>query len=206
MEKKTKHPNVLVVGSTSYANPYIQVGNVNCIGHTYVRPEDVAWADIVLFTGGSDVSPELYEEPSHPFTQPDWHRDMMEVEIFTWAKDAGKRMAGICRGSQFLNVMCGGKLHQHVGKHGIRGTHPIYDAETNKCVAEVTSTHHQISILPTKSKLIATGFEIKGDEVEVEAWYNGENKVLGVQFHPEYMPVQSTGWKYYQQLIKEYLL
>lgn len=175
------------------------------MGFQYVQPHDVEWADIVLFTGGEDVSPEMYSEPTHPFTQANWHRDMMEQEIFTWAVDKGKLMAGICRGSQFLNVMCGGKLHQHVNKHGIHGTHPIYCASEGTLLADVTSTHHQISIPPKETVLIAVGEEGL-EEQEVEAWWNPKYKVLGVQFHPEYMPVISGGWEYYQQLIKEYLL
>lgn len=201
----SKRKRILVIGSTIYANPYLTIGDVNVMPHQYVQPTDVQWADIVLFTGGEDVSPEMYDEYPHEFTRSNWQRDMMEQDIFTWASEMGKHMAGICRGSQFLNVMAGGKMHQHVNKHGIHNTHPIYCAKTGEKLADVTSTHHQIAILPEDSELIAVGDE-GIEEQEVEAWYNPTHGILGVQFHPEYMGVHTSGWKYYQQLIKEYLV
>lgn len=204
-EQNHSPKKILVLGDMQYAKPFMGLGDVNVIPSHYATPKDVEWADIILFTGGEDVTPELYNEAAHPFTRSNLRRDMQEKELYTWAKALGKHMAGICRGSQFLNVMCGGKLHQHVARHGIRGTHPITCYKTGNVLAEVTSTHHQIAIPPEGTELIAIGEEGL-EELEVEAWYNPDSKALGVQFHPEYMPRDSSGWNYYQHLIKEYLL
>ncbi len=73
---------------------------------------------LVCFTGGSDVSPELY---GHRNLESGCNkaRDEKEVLIFEMAKKHGIPMTGICRGSQFLNVMCGGTMVQHLlASHG----------------------------------------------------------------------------------------
>jgi len=56
-------------------------------------------ADLVIFTGGEDVSPIIYgETQSHKYTQSDIHRDNVEQVFFRMAKDLGKPILGICRG------------------------------------------------------------------------------------------------------------
>lgn len=99
-------------------------------------------AQYVLFTGGEDVTPLLYGENAHPSTYNNLDRDVKEKEIFD--KMTPSQIAiGICRGSQFLCVMNGGKLIQDVQNHALYGTHPIIDAASEE-VFEITSTHHQM--------------------------------------------------------------
>ena len=80
-------------------------------------------ADLVQFTGGSDISPSMYGEIplKTTFSNPD--RDKFEAILFTITEGLEIPMAGICRGGQFLNVMCDGELWQHVDGHTITGTH-----------------------------------------------------------------------------------
>lgn len=80
-------------------------------------------ADLLCFTGGEDVNPALYGEPCHPYTGFNKQRDAVEKQIFHHAIHEGIPCVGICRGGQFLNVMHGGKLWQHVHGHGLHGTH-----------------------------------------------------------------------------------
>lgn len=105
-------------------------------------------ADIVVFTGGADVSPDLYGDKKHPLTATNPRRDEYEFSCFKATKD--KLRVGICRGGQFLNVMNGGWLWQHIDKHALRGTHPctyeFVDPTLDRLVKRtvpVTSTHHQ---------------------------------------------------------------
>jgi len=51
-------------------------------------------------------------------------------------------MVGICRGSQFLTVMSGGRLFQDVSGHAIMGTHLIKFKDGSSL--GITSTHHQM--------------------------------------------------------------
>lgn len=101
-------------------------------------------ADLVQFTGGSDVTPALYQEQPHPRTGNDPARDVREVEAYLQAQALGKKIAGICRGGQFLNVMCGGKLWQHVDGHGIGEGHMAITHGLQEI--RVSSTHHQMMI------------------------------------------------------------
>jgi gamma-glutamyl-gamma-aminobutyrate hydrolase PuuD len=104
--------------------------------------DSVEEADLVQFTGGSDVSPYLYGEEVHPRTYPNAGRDVVEVEIYEECLRLGKPMSGICRGGQFLHVMNGGDLWQHIHGHGVHGTHKAWSYD-KKTILDVTSTHHQ---------------------------------------------------------------
>ena len=124
---------IYVVGDTTYYASFIKDYEL------VSRLED---AQYVLFTGGEDVTPDLYGEKAHPSTYNNPERDLKEKEIFE--KISPSQIAiGICRGSQFLCVMNGGKLIQDVKYHALYGTHPIID-KTTKEVYEITSTHHQM--------------------------------------------------------------
>jgi len=98
-------------------------------------------ADLIQFTGGSDVTPSYYGEEAHPTTHNNPNRDRLEATIFKEAFNQNIPMAGICRGGQFLHVMNGGKLYQHVGGHC--GAHLVRDVERDEMV-RVSSTHHQM--------------------------------------------------------------
>lgn len=100
-------------------------------------------ADLVVFTGGADVSPSLYNAPVHPTTHFDTNRDEREIQIFALCQELKKATVGICRGGQFLNVMGGGEMYQNVSRHG--NAHNIVDLETGE-VIYVSSTHHQMMI------------------------------------------------------------
>ena len=103
---------------------------------------DMNEADLVQFVGGADVSPSLYGQRTHPTTQPNAGRDDREVVLYNQALALGIPMAGICRGGQFLNVMNGGSMHQHVDNHD-RGSHLAYLTGASLPIT-VTSTHHQM--------------------------------------------------------------
>ncbi len=99
------------------------------------------YADMIQFTGGSDVTPSYYGEKAHPTTYNSPERDKMEALLYKVALGKGLPMAGICRGGQFLHVMNGGKLYQNVSRHC--GNHMVRDMRTDERY-EVSSTHHQM--------------------------------------------------------------
>lgn len=117
-------------------------------------------ADLVLFSGGEDVTPSYYGQKEGSQTYSNVARDKKEAEWYIRAIKAGKPMLGICRGSQFLTVMNGGKLIQHVSKHA--GTlHPIKTED--KRVYTVNSTHHQM-MYP---------YNLDNEDYRVIAWAEG---------------------------------
>lgn len=54
-------------------------------------------ADVVFFTGGADVTPNMYGCKKHPTTYNDPIRDAYEKEIFDQIAD-NQLVIGVCRG------------------------------------------------------------------------------------------------------------
>jgi putative glutamine amidotransferase len=71
--------------------------------------------DGLLFSGGSDLDPELYGQAPHSETNgivPE--RDRAEITLLRAALDRDMPVLAVCRGSQVLNVALGGDLVQHL--------------------------------------------------------------------------------------------
>lgn len=173
--------------------------------------------DLICFTGGTDVDPELYGESRLPCTdEPDRTRDAYEARVFRTAKCP---TVGICRGSQFLTVMNGGALIQDVDNHAIPGVHRMEIPEpfNGKSVIDVTSTHHQMMypfdvehLILGKSERARSWFykthELVPDMIcEPEVVYYPDSRSLAVQYHPEYMPMESDGYQYFLSLLSKLL-
>lgn len=120
------------------------------------RPQDFS---LVCFTGGEDVSPELYDHKnlgSHNSPR----RDEEEQNVYDVAAKWKTPMTGICRGSQFLNVMMGGTMVQNLKTS--HGGSP-HQCETRHATEfyedgpkfEITSSHHQMSVLGDGGTLMA---------------------------------------------------
>lgn len=181
--------------------------------------EDIASADLVQFTGGADVSPSLYGEERHPRTVFDSNRDRVEQGAFKLALALGKPVAGICRGGQFLNVMCGGSMYQHVDNHAISGTHHVVNVKTGELIP-CTSTHHQMMCPAEDAVVIGVASEStvlermrnsaisflraeRGKDVEV--LYYSNSRALCFQPHPEFLTSDSPCQQWYFNLIEDYL-
>jgi putative glutamine amidotransferase len=71
--------------------------------------------DGLLFSGGSDIDPELYGQEPHPTVQDVARvRDDAELVLLRAALERDMPVLAICRGSQVLNVALGGDLVQHL--------------------------------------------------------------------------------------------
>ena len=169
-------------------------------------------ADLLCFTGGADVSPELYGEDNvSSYCSPE--RDKYEEQVFDWAYEHDVPMVGICRGGQFLNVMNGGKMWQDVDNHAISGTHEAQCDYWGSIM--VSSTHHQM-MRPAKSGkvLVASdlstyklsdGLEIGGDRYDVEVVYYKDTKSLCYQPHPEIVNEDHQCRKHFLMLVDKLL-
>ena len=182
-------------------------------------------ADVVQFTGGQDVAPSLYGERTHPETYCSFPRDHREMLLFHTAYKARIPMAGICRGGQFLNVMCGGSLWQHVPNH--TQSHRATDLTTGEDIL-VTSTHHQMMRPPRKAvkydilmvaseatwkeKMRGTRSQNKepvrvmGDNFDVESIFYPEYRCLCFQPHPEMFHAEPELAEVYFRYINTILL
>ncbi|HEY9660041.1 MAG TPA: gamma-glutamyl-gamma-aminobutyrate hydrolase family protein, partial [Allocoleopsis sp.] len=123
----------IINGGDTYRRMFTDMGFTPC--------DTLDEADLVCFTGGADVSPELYGHKEHPSTFASKFRDEEEMVLYKEAVKLQKPLVGICRGGQFLNVMSGGEMYQDVTKHTM--SHDLTDLETGE-VVYVTSTHHQM--------------------------------------------------------------
>jgi putative glutamine amidotransferase len=77
--------------------------------------ETLAALDGLLFSGGSDLDPGLYEQEPHDETFGiHEERDRAELALLEAALERDMPVLAICRGSQVLNVARGGDLVQHL--------------------------------------------------------------------------------------------
>ena len=161
--------------------------------------ETLAALDGLLFSGGSDLDPGTYGHEPHPETigiRPD--RDAGELALLTAALERDMPVLAVCRGSQVLNVACGGDLVQHlpdvVGdekhKHtpGVFADHDV-DVEPGSRLglllgdrAPVKSHHHQ--------GFGRLGHGLRGvawaEDGTIEALEDPHRRfALGVLWHPE---------------------
>jgi len=198
-------------------------------GYDYIRlmyllgfsgAKGFADADIILFTGGEDVDPALYGEMAMRGTFFNRSRDEREKFVYENAVQAGIPMVGICRGGQFLNVMNGGRMWQHVDGH--TRDHPAFEIDIDgKVLREmvVTSTHHQmmipadnavtLMIAAQSSNLNSYGQEIQKakptmDDTEV-VWYP-DTKCLCFQPHPEMKNASSPLVNYFNSLLDNLII
>ena len=174
--------------------------------------------NLIIFTGGEDVNPDRYSQRTGKYTHINSKRDSIEENVFFNYLDVPK--LGICRGSQFLTVMNGGTLIQHVENHA-NGPHTIsFLNEHRGLVVELPSTHHQMmypfDMKDSKYELIAyssnfrSGVYLNGKDeqikitpnfLEPEVVFYPNSNSLAVQPHPEIADRQSTGFKVIAQII-----
>ena len=203
---------ILVVNGPNYGRAVEGLGEIVTDPEELItNPGDIK---LVLFTGGEDVTPAYYghTSPNH-YCMYNESRDQEEFEIFQLSQAIGIRSIGICRGSQFINVMAGGTMIHHMDNHA----GPWHNMETlNGEIIRVTSTHHQMSVVPDDSFLIgwskenlATRYYGDGDEKigppekETEAALFPNIESAGVQYHPEVMSKETEGWKWFFNLAKD---
>lgn len=156
-----------------------------------------------LFTGGHDVSPELYGEvPLDGLVSSCRKRDEMEQAVLDHGLKENKPILGICRGIQFINAALGGTLYQDLPlQHPSEVQHhqsPPYDVPVHQVTIlkdtplyklvhtenlAVNSYHHQAV------KKLAEGLEAMAVSPDglIEAVYKPGHRFLwAVQWHPEF--------------------
>jgi gamma-glutamyl-gamma-aminobutyrate hydrolase PuuD len=179
----------------------------------------------LLIVEGEDVEPKHYEataanhryvEQIHPL------KDEIEIRLIRTALRKKLPIFGICRGSQLLNVVCGGTLFGDVQKEKkSRLKHIDYDnydihrhAVTiipdtplhdwyGRTELSVNSYHHQ------GVRELAPRFTPMAHAADglIEGYYDpGSDFVVGLQFHPERMPEEPDSnlhiWKAFGAAVK----
>jgi len=153
--------------------------------------------DAILFEGGSDIHPKIYgaENTDSGVGNDLSHRDKVEIKAFKDAINKKALIIGICRGAQLACALAGGKLVQHVNRHG--GEHNVTTKTGD--VFKVSSVHHQMMYpWDIEHTLLAWSSEKRSDVykgyqldeakhvVEPEACFFPQIKALAFQWHPEW--------------------
>jgi len=169
--------------------------------------------DGVLFSGGSDLDPELYDQEPHDQTfgiHPE--RDRAELALLEAALARDMPVLAVCRGSQVLNVARGGDLVQHlpdvVGdekhKHtpGTFADHDVTLEDGTRLAsllgdrAPVKSHHHQ------GLGRVGDGLRVAAhaEDGTIEAVEDPDRRfALGVLWHPE----AGEDLRLFEELVRE---
>jgi len=193
---------LIVCSSSDYYDMFLDKG--------YEIVTDITKANLVCFTGGSDVSPSMYGEEKHPKAYNDMVRDTQEANVYKECISKNIPMVGVCRGGQFLNVMNGGKMYQHVTNH--TGNHNMYDVLSSQTLM-CSSTHHQM-MRPSDEGTILAFAKMGGvrehmigqcvhaniapqDSIDPEVVFYKKTQSLCFQPHPEFMSPIYDGLRAY---------
>ncbi|TVP82552.1 MAG: gamma-glutamyl-gamma-aminobutyrate hydrolase family protein [Alkalicoccus sp.] len=167
---------------------------------TDILEKTAAAFDGFLFTGGHDISPEMYgEEKEAACGETCWDRDRMEAVLFEKVTGHNKPVFGICRALQLFNVLLGGTLYQDLSKDVINHKQkPPYSRTVHEVTIEertlpgsilqekkirVNSYHHQ-GIKELAAQLQPAAY---ADDGLIEAVVMpGQSFNLAVQWHPEF--------------------
>ncbi len=159
--------------------------------------------DGILFTGGHDVSPNVYgAAATDKCGVPCDSRDFMEGFILKLCMSEDKPLLGICRGIQFVNAYLGGTLYQDLPteydsqvEHHMK---PPYDRAVHKVTVydgskladiigagdhEVNSYHHQaVKELSPKVTAMAVSEDGLVEAMDIKH----QSFAVAVQWHPEF--------------------
>jgi putative glutamine amidotransferase len=195
--------------SEAYINAIKRAGGIPLIVPYCILADDadeyITRLDGVLFSGGADISPHLYdEEPVREVASFSSVRDAGEFALIRAAGSQRKPVFGICRGCEVLNVALGGSLFQDIPTQIPEsiGHYPakiLFDelyhnvsilsgesrmASIFKLPAIRTNSFHHQSVKQLAPGLRVTAVAkdgvIEAYEGTDPAWY-----VHSVQFHPE---------------------
>ena len=81
----------------------------------YLNPKELSHncPDILFLDGGEDVNPAMYGEINR-YSHFSPARDAAETTLLEWFVFHKKRISGVCRGHQLINVFFGGSLFQDI--------------------------------------------------------------------------------------------
>lgn len=141
-------------------------------------------------------------------------RDRLEQQLIRDALYTDKPLLGICRGAQLLNVTLGGSLHQSIEHFYSEGTGNVRSVLPSKTVllaersrlAEVLQTRRcRVNALHEQSiKDLGAGVQVCAREPSdvVQAIEKTDAAfVIGVQWHPEYMPQSPQQQGLFRELV-----
>lgn len=153
----------------------------------------------IVIGGGNDIEPEHYGGNGLPERVYDPERDIFEMAMIRRAMQDNIPMLGICRGAQLINVVFGGSLHldiRHLRKHtsnrdSIRPVKWVELEVTSRLHAHANASRLRVNSLHRQAiDQLGQGLTVVGrdDDGFIQAIEGNFGFLLGVQWHPEYLP------------------
>lgn len=142
-------------------------------------------------------------------------RDELEFALIKQAIDKNIPILGICRGAQLLNIHLGGTLHQDIANyytevpkiHSVWPKKKVQIDEESKLFEMVqfrsiwVNALHRQAVDELGEKLRVVAQEENGIVQAIE--HDDRNFILGVQWHPEYMPQIPPQRRIFKSLVDE---
>ena len=154
----------------------------------------VAGMQGLIFTGGRDLDPALYDQQRLDETDlPEHRRDRFELVLMRAAIEAGVPFLAIGRGLHVLTVARGGSLTQHLPAHRSdrvrylpHDVHLSQDSQLGRLLGasvQAPAAHHQA---PDRlgEGLVVAGWS-PGNSVVEAVEVAGHRFAIGVHWHPE---------------------
>ena len=171
----------------------------------------------VVIGGGTHVEPTRYDQTHLEGYLYDRERDELEWRVVEHALSCRLPLLGICRGAQLLNVFCGGTLFQDLVTElpgvTLRSSYMARKRiviEPGTSTAQVMGVHdvrvnslHRQGINRLGRGLRIAARDGHGIVQAIELAGAAEQFVIGVQWHPEYLPVRPAHQRLFRSLVAE---
>ena len=162
----------------------------------------ISQIDRLILTGGEDVHPQFYGQ--NVCTQKsdfNVERDLFELALLEEALRQNKPVMGVCRGMQLINVAFGGSLNQHIENHWketpFDTAHTVETksgSQVDRLIgdqANINSLHHQ-SVNRIGQGFIVSARDPRDQTIEAIERTDSQ-RILGIQWHPEFLVNQEKG-------------
>lgn len=165
-----------------------------------------------MISGGDDIHPSLYGEEGMPKAKYDEPRDTLEQEVISHALAQNLPLLGICRGYQLINVVLGGTLHSDIRhqrsktsnfgtilprKTAIALDETLLTRTVGRARFRINSLHHQAVDQPGQGlSIVARDLDDFSQATECK-----DRRILGVQWHPEYLMYVARQRRLFQWLV-----
>jgi putative glutamine amidotransferase len=171
--------------------------------------------DGVVIGGGAHVEPSRYaQQPSIEYVY-DEQRDEFEWAVLGSVMERRLPLLGICRGAQLINVFRGGTLYQNLPED-IPGIHlkrhvlarKRIELVNDTLLARVMGVHnvrvnslHRQGVRELGEGLRVSARDEWGIVQAIETGERGGPFLLGVQWHPEYLPAHPAHRRLFRELV-----
>ena len=178
------------------------------------RPLPLDDLDAVVISGGDDIDVRLYLPDSPEVAPADPERDRFEIRVLEHLMHRKLPLLGICRGAQLLNVVRGGTLYRDLRPLRRRTSNRRTPLPRKTALVEEDSglarilgrtrlrinSLHQQAVLELGEGLVPVARDLDDFIQAVEAPEHPFQ--VGVQWHPEYLPLQREQMNLFRALVR----